>query len=359
MPRKNKPAGLKLYEPGALKDSPSWYIRGTYRGVRIFKSTGHTQKPPAGYIRTQERLIDKAIERQRCGPAQTITFADATALYLETCPDGEIPYIDRLLEHFGETLVAEIDNPALRKAAKKLYPDVTPQTRNRNCMTPAASILHAAHDEWGTPYIRVKKFREPKIETTWATPEMAGAIIQTIAETRTFQSPRIRGLAKGPGRTAYPQVACLFFFTTGRRMADGINLDWDHVDLTKREAYIETTKNGEPLTIPLNDEAFAAIANLPHRTGRVFGYRTRRQFLDDWHAVCKTLGIEYRREKGGLTPHAMRHSFGTWLRQQGLDKKGIMEAGDWKDEKSVNRYLHAHSDERRKAVNMLPKLVKK
>jgi integrase len=139
-------------------------------------------------------------------------------------------------------------------------------------------------------------------------------------------------------------------------MGDAMGLTWQKVDLTRRTITIDRTKNGDPITVPMHDDVFFELANLPHRKGLVFGFGNRRQFLDDWHKACDSLGIERRRSEGGLTPHGMRHSFATWLRQQGKGLREIMQAGGWQNEKAAMRYLHIDAQETVEAVTNLPSL---
>lgn len=355
MPRKpRKGHGLKLHPPGTLRKGPNWIIRGTYRGVTLYRSTGSHRKPPEGYIRSIEREIDEQLDR---GPIADIpTFADAVREYVKDCPVNEIRFIEPLLDHFQMMPLREIDSGALWKAAISLYPDAKPQTRNRQVLSVAGSILHHAHDLGMCEYIRIKRFKAEKPRTTYASPAVAMSIINALPDSRTLEAPRIKGLRKGPGRLCHPRACAVFCFLSGRRMGDAMGLTWEKVDLNRRTITIDRTKNGDPITVPMHDDVFFELANLPHRQGRVFGFGNRRQFLDDWHKACDSLGIERRRDAGGLTPHGMRHSFATWLRQQGKGLREIMQAGGWQNEKAAMRYLHVDSQETIEAVTNLPSL---
>jgi len=355
--RKRRAKGLALYAPGEIAQSPFWYVRGTYRGRKVFKSTGSLSKPPAGYIREIEREIDDAVQGE---DKSQITFGEAAALYMQECPAGELKYVTPLLDEFEHKPISDIDSGALKDAAKKLYPGRKPATWNRNCITPASAIIHAAHEHWPkkVPLIQFSRFREEKPRTSWATPKLAIQIVKELPVKRQLWEPSKRGQKRvKAGRYVYPRACALFFFKTGRRMADGINLTWENVNEGEKWAHIPKTKNGTEVYIPLDKEILAALRAIDTRTGRVFGYSHRRQFLDDWQAACVKLKIEYRRSKGGLTPHSMRHSFGTWLRQKGFDRKAIKEAGGWESDKAVDRYLHLFSDERDRAFEAMPDLM--
>ena len=48
-----------------------------------------------------------------------------------------------------------------------------------------------------------------------------------------------------------------------RRSSMYIGLVWEHVDLTAKTLTIPRTKNGDPITLPLNPDALRAIAIFP------------------------------------------------------------------------------------------------
>jgi len=96
---------LKLRDPRPGK-SPFFTIRGTHRGVYVERSTGTADRREAQRIlRECEHDIDGGRLRRTVGP----TFASAMIGYLDA--GGEARFLSPLLEHFGETALADI--PAL------------------------------------------------------------------------------------------------------------------------------------------------------------------------------------------------------------------------------------------------------
>ena len=358
MSGKNREAGLELYAPGTLKDSPYWYVRGTHCGVKVFRSTKSHRKPPRSYLRKLEREIEDELAGEAAGRqpdgGEAPTFTDAVLAYEKICPDSELRYVRILLNHFGATPLEDISSNEIREAAEELYPDAANSTRNRNVVTPASAILHEAHEKNLCEWKRIKRFKEGKPKRRHATPEVAAQLIEALAPRRWLCPPRIRGTKEG--RWVYPRACGIFLFATGARITEAVSLDFDEddVDFEHRAAMLRDTKNDETYEVALHDVAYAAIAGLPHRSGRVFGYRNRRQFLDDWRAAGDACGVETRRAKGGLTPHGTRHSFATWLRQQGKGVYDLMEMCRWKDVKSAVPYMHFGAEEHRDAVANLP-----
>lgn len=58
---------------------------------------------------------------------------------------------------------------------------------------------------------------------------------------------------------------------TAMRQGEIVNLRWENVDLKKRTAFLEKTKNGESRTVPLSSKAVDVLKNLPRSiSGKVF-----------------------------------------------------------------------------------------
>src|SRR5262249_51201772 len=135
---------LKLVAPRKGK-SPNWTIRGTYIGVYVDKSCRTDRRSVAI---TQLKQLEKAIERGEYPPQETAprpeepTFLSAAVNYMESGRPSR--YIAKLLKHFGDMPLSEINQAAIDRAATKLYPNVTPGTRNACVYTPVSAIIHHA-----------------------------------------------------------------------------------------------------------------------------------------------------------------------------------------------------------------------
>jgi hypothetical protein len=62
--------------------------------------------------------------------------------YLES--GGSKRFTAPVISHFGIMPLGKIDQDAIDKAARKLYPDAGPATRDRQCYAIASAILHHA-----------------------------------------------------------------------------------------------------------------------------------------------------------------------------------------------------------------------
>src|SRR5580765_860693 len=112
-------------------DSPNWYMRGTVRGCRIEESTCVSDKRVAEEIRAkrESEILTTSIYGRRV----TATFAEAALSYLEQ--GGSRKFVGPVLTHFGKRPLSKIDYAATEKGSLKVYPNVSPSTRNRQFFT--------------------------------------------------------------------------------------------------------------------------------------------------------------------------------------------------------------------------------
>lgn len=132
-----------------------------------------------------------------------------------------------------------------------------------------------------------------------------------------------------------------FAVSTGLRFGNIAKLTWNNVSLVRKTATFpgEVMKNGQPLTIPLNQTALEAIQrNIGKHPEIVFPYgggRLPKVQSCVWSKSLAKAGIE------NLRWHDLRHTWATWLRmygEVGLDK--IQELGGWRSRDMVQRYAH-------------------
>src|SRR5262245_8741685 len=120
---------LKLIPP--RKEGQSFYVRGTYLGKHVYRSTGARKRAVAVKLL---KGIERDIETGKSSERREATFADAALAYMKA--GGERTYIKKLLEHFGDTPLQQIDQATIDGAAADLYPQRSAATRNRSVYTP-------------------------------------------------------------------------------------------------------------------------------------------------------------------------------------------------------------------------------
>jgi integrase len=111
-----------------------------------------------------------------------------------------------------------------------------------------------------------------------------------------------------------------------------ISLMWDSVDLKNRFIHLGSseTKEEQPKSIPIGEEACRALAKLPRpiHGGYVFLYNGKpilKRFETAMKSAFDKAGIQWgREEKGGFIFHDLRHTFITDMRRAGVPRTVTM-----------------------------------
>lgn len=292
--------------------SPYWIARGTINGVRVERSTGETSKPEA------RRKLETIVQSLQAAPVERdwrdMPFATAMVAYLDSGKDAR--FLGRLLDHFQETRLGDIDNVSMARAANALYPGRAPATIRRHLYVPMSAIINFVKDD---------KLRAPKgggARTMFVMPSLAEAIIQAAT---TQPSPWLPALIT-------------FLFGQGTRTGETFAIDGrDDISLAGRWAILRDPKNGHERRVTLQPRVVAALSVLPNigDRGPLF-----RRF--DGKAFAEKIGrggqirTAFARavENGGgdpkiITPHVCRHSWATWFYSQTKDTLRLKEEGGW------------------------------
>lgn len=301
---------LKIYRRG-----PVWHYRGTVAKRRLRGSTGTTDKEAA--LRIAATIEQRQWKSNLDGPQAVLTFAQAAMLY--RAAGKPTRFLERVEDHWRDTLVKDISAGAVRQAAIDLYPRTSAATRNRQAIVPTQAIINHCAELELCPLIRVKRF---KVETKVRKPI-------DLAWVQRF------------GAVAQPHLAALawFMFQTGARISEALRVTWDDVDLIQRTVKIGQRKTKSERLAHLPPETFEAIANQPRTRSRVFLYKTRESAYTSWKWAVERAGLEWR------NLHASRHGFATGLLRAGYDPVTVAKAGGWKTARHVlETYGHANED---------------
>jgi integrase len=133
------------------------------------------------------------------------------------------------------------------------------------------------------------------------------------------------------------QVLIRFALATGCRAREITGLEWDRVDLKRRTAWLNQTKNGTPRGVPLNRDAVDVLeAEREKRPVFCFTYRGEpiawEMTNSAWHTACEKAGISDFRF------HDLRHTWASWHRQAGTSCDELKDLGGWKSRVMVDRY---------------------
>jgi len=241
---------LKLIPPS--NRSRNWRVRGTdSRTGRRIDTTTHTRvkrDAETFFQKLNRDLFDGLIGKQNH------TFGEAALAYVDGVkPTGPqlVAIIGRvrrdgtrspcLMTDFGDWLVQDIDQQALKEVEKKRFQvsrygeEYAPSTIVRFLIEPLTAVLnYAAEQGWrDVPHFRHPKFNDKR--KRWATEDEVNRLINLTA-------PHIRPLI-------------LFLVLEGCRQREALSLDWVDVWLDRAWAVLRNTKrDGEDRGIALHPQ---------------------------------------------------------------------------------------------------------
>ena len=283
-------------------------------------------------------------------------MAEAISSYLahEKRSPRTAVWLARLLNHFGTATLDQIDQLAVDKARKVLLrANAGPATVLRALITPLRAVMVHAHKRGLGPRPAFDVPKQPAGRVAWLTPAQARALVTAAAD--------------------HLKPLLVFLLGTGARLGEAMDLDWQHVDLAHARVEFVLTKSGRPRRYTMPPSAVAALANLPHRDGKVFlrpvaerrdpetvnhaaprmiAYRDRKrleggQIRAAWVGACKRAGLgrlnEARKDRPFVptfTPHDLRHTWATWHHVLHRDLLRLRDDGDWASVAQVETYAH-------------------
>ena len=149
-------------------------------------------------------------------------------------------------------------------------------------------------------------------------------------------------------------------YYTGMREGEILSLTWDKVDLKNRLIQLEAmdTKDKEPRDIPICDELYEALKNIPKaiHCPHVFLYQGKpiKSIHRAFNTACEEAGITRGRfVKDGFIFHDLRHTFNTNMRKAGVPESVIMEITGHSTREMFDRYNTVDIEDTREAIKKM------
>jgi integrase/recombinase XerD len=334
------------------KGSEHLYIRGSVRGQTIFESTGTHVEEIAEAIRIKREA--ELLEASVFGKKSTVTFFEAAVSYMSA--GGSLRFLGEevngrwtgLMGHFEKTKLATITQNDLNAAAEKLYPNASPDTRNRQCFTPFVAVWnHAVKNGWAE-WRKWSRPKKPKGTLHRTRPKRAGTRPVDYGKAAEFV------LAMSPA----PAIVMTVLFYTGMRPIELFALDAAEINVEKRWISLGSSKTDEPRGIPIHEFLVPLLTQLVGRGNPLFRTPQGNAYpiLEDGGGQMKT-AINGARRRTGITdiaPYTARHTVSTQLVVNGVHpyiKDQIL--GHEADDMS-RHYTHVPQQPLIDAINTLP-----
>ena len=159
---------------------------------------------------------------------------------------------------------------------------------------------------------------------------------------------------------------CCSSLYTGLRMGEVFALTWQDLDLTNKLLYVRNPKNDEARQAYLTPNLVGIFKSMPKGKNNCLIFPDRNgkridQLSDTFDRAVVKLGLNngVTDRLNKVVPHTLRHTFASWLAQQGETLLTIKELMGHKNIEMTMRYSHLCPDQKRKAVLELAKNQKK
>jgi len=246
---------------------------------------------------------------------------------------GSKRFLKPIADYFGPAhLLRDMTQEIIDKAAREIYPKGSGATRNRQIYTPISAVLKRAGMK--APLDRpIGAQGQQRMQWLW--PEDAERWIAAATEVdREFA------------------VLIVTLLYTGMRLSEGLSLQVRDLRLDEGFVYLPDSKTGEPRAVHLTPFVVATLGSHPRGLGReqrLFRF-SKGRYLYDLLGRCRQ-----RTGFGWVGFHTLCHTYAVWMRRYGgLDTRGLVGTGRWKDLKSAARYAHVVTTEEARKADLLP-----
>lgn len=146
--------------------------------------------------------------------------------------------------------------------------------------------------------------------------------------------------AADSGRSSYMRPLIVLAIETAMRQGEMLSLTWNDVDLGRRIAHLDMTKNGESRDVPLSSRALDALEAL------------KQQQIDDRVVPSTKSGVQqawgHLRGRAGLSDlhfHDLRHEAVSRFLERGLNVIETATISGHKELRMLQRYSHLRAED--------------
>ena len=307
------------------KRGKTWWISFTTpSGERVRCSAATEDKTQAQEF--HDKLKAESWRVARLGDKPRRTWDEAAYKWLmetqhKKSHHEDVAKIKWIQQFFRGKYLDELTRDVIANIGELKLQQSSPATANRLLALIRAILRRSALDwEWIDKPPVIKLYREAKRRVRYLSAEQANLLIQELPE-------HLADIVR-------------FSLATGLRRSNVTKLEWSQVDMQRNVAWIhgDQAKAGKPIHVTLNATAIAVLTKQIGKNPKsVFSYKGRpiiQVNTKAWYKALKRAGIEDFRW------HDLRHTWASWLTQNGVPLNVIQEMGAWESAEMVRRYAH-------------------
>jgi len=307
------------------KRGKTWWISFTTpSGERVRCSAATEDKTQAQEF--HDKLKAESWRVVKLGDKPKRTWDEAAYKWLMETQDkrthhDDVAKINWLQQFFRGKYLEELTRDVIAGIGELKRKETSPATANRLLALIRSILRRAALDwEWIDKPPVIKLYREAKRRVRYLSATQASILIQELPQ--------------------HLADMVTFSLATGLRRSNVTKLEWSQVDMQRNVAWIhgDQAKAGKPIHVTLNATAIAVLTRQIGKHPRsVFSYKGKpitQVNTKAWYKALKRAGIEDFRW------HDLRHTWASWLTQNGVPLNVIQEMGAWESAEMVKRYAH-------------------
>jgi len=319
--------------------------------VRYRKSTGKTKRRDAEDVLHNER--EKA-KKGECPGTKTIRDCTVAALaseyskwvkFQKSYIGSKRFFIKHIVETFGDLRVRDLNARIVEQWQTMRLEHSKPATVNRitSClrhMITQGQKWEMVEEETAKHIKSVKLLKEDNKRLRFLTIEECQKLIDCCAD--------------------HLKPIVTVALNTGMRKSEILNLKWEQVDLEHGFILLDEdiTKNGERREIPINTTLEYLFNEIPHSIESLYVFTDKdgnpyKEVKHSFSTALKRAGIS------NFRLHDLRHTFASHLVMAGIDLTSVKELLGHKDIKMTLRYAHLAPGHKRKAVQVLDRIMGK
>jgi integrase len=249
------------------------------------------------------------------------TFAEAALAYLRAGGSGQ--YLPPILKAIGNVSLSEITSEFVYELADELYSGRKPATQNRHLFTPIIAVLRSAESkDYNPPRIARPKGWLPKSNFKRPPKDWWARVLDECE----------------PSLAAF----VLFVRLHGRRTSEACRITPADIDSDTWNVRVTDTKTDQEIVFQLSEPVIEQLKRYPWRFNKyVFGLSSKSKVYPKLKAACARAGVPYHVPKD-----AGRHSFATYMLEQGKTLAEVKEGGRWASTRMPD-LIYGHLEQKR------------